>query len=278
MFELLGKEVINETIILGNKVRVSDPCYDIDTWCAGTLDNVLPGEYTCFKQRVDQGKWGVRIANIEVRHKDYLHVDPTELQTIDVGVDSGQCGIYDLDYFIEARKDKNGEDEWYWRVCDITNEYVKNTSYVPFNQSSFWKSDFEKVELVHNTVENKLSPINKMLALVKNALDETLTEEEKEYLKEKAKQREELNWELENEYYEAKKQYMRSKEGLEELFRFTANTLDCKCLVSSSGDGDGSYTCLVGRNNEGKIVSIMIDYYYRYEDYEDYEYENEDNE
>lgn len=47
--------------------------------------------------------------------------------------------------------------------------------------------------------------------------------------------------------------------------KLTAATVDGKCLVSSSGDGDGSYHCFVGRNNKGKIVSIKIDYYYGYE-------------
>ena len=33
------------TIKLGNKVMVSDPCYGLDTWCQGVLENVLPGNY-----------------------------------------------------------------------------------------------------------------------------------------------------------------------------------------------------------------------------------------
>ena len=34
-------------IKLSDKVRVSDPGYDMDVWCAGTIENVLPGNYLC---------------------------------------------------------------------------------------------------------------------------------------------------------------------------------------------------------------------------------------
>ena len=264
-FKLLDKENVG-SIKLGDKVRVSDPCYDVDTWCAGTLENVLPGEYQCFTQRVDMKDWGVRIANTEVRHKNYLDVEPTELQDIDVGVDSGQCGIYDLEYFIEARKDKHGDDEWYDRVCDITDEYIPNPNYVSFNQSSYWKPEFEKVELVHKAAQSNLTALDRALAIVKDALGENLTEEEKEFLKEKEQVRKDIVWDLETEYWHAKMEYRNSTESQKETFRFATNTLDNKCLVSSSGDGDGSYHCFVGRSDEGKIISIKIDYYYGYDE------------
>lgn len=233
-FELLPQEKAG-FIELSDKVRVSDPCYDIDTWCAGTLENVLPGRYACFLQRTDMNDWGERIANIEVRHMAFLHIEPTELQDIDVGVDSGQCGIYDLDYFIEVRKDKDGDDEWYDRVCDITGEYIDNPNYVPFEESSFWKKEFEIIKL--NGEQNQST-----LLLI--------------------------------EYLKATNQYHSSMEGCKKIFGRAANTLDDKCLVSSSGDGDGSYTCLVGRNEAGQIVSIKIDYYYGYDE-EDYEEDEE---
>ena len=95
------------TISLNSRVRISDPCYDMDTWCAGSLENVLPGTYRCFYQRTGEG----RVAAIKVTHEDYSseEYEPDELQNIDVGVDSGECGIYDEDYFAKNCKDK----EWY---------------------------------------------------------------------------------------------------------------------------------------------------------------------
>ena len=99
-FDLLGMEYIG-TIELGDKVRISDPCYQMDVWCAGTLEDVLPGVYNCFMQKADTGDWGIRVASIEVRHRDYTKIEPMEVTNIDVGVDSGHAGIYDLDYFAE---------------------------------------------------------------------------------------------------------------------------------------------------------------------------------
>lgn len=95
------------TITLDTRVRVSDPCYDMGTWCAGSLENVLPGTYNCFCQNTGEG----RVAAIKVVHEKYdpEEHEPDELQDIDVGVDSGECGIYDEDYFAKNCKDK----EWY---------------------------------------------------------------------------------------------------------------------------------------------------------------------
>lgn len=277
MFNLLVKEFVN-TIELSDKVRISDPCYDMNTWCAGTLENVLSGTYHCFTQRVDQGDWGVRIENIEVRHKDWLHIDPTEEMDIYVGVDSGQCGIYDLEYFRMCKENAQKDDIFYGKVCDLTEEYIENPLYVPFNKSSFWKKDYEKVEFVMDSLEEKMDSLKAGLILLKAALGKTedltgdekefLDKEEKEYLETKRELHEKLSWELEEEYYKAKNQYRKSIESSERIFRFSANTLDNKCLVSSSGDGDGSYTCFVGRNEKGKIVSIKIDYYHYYKEEE----------
>lgn len=212
MSELLCKESVG-VIQLGENVRISDPCYGIDTWCAGTLENVLAGEYQCFSQKCNEDFWkelglnSLRISNIEVRHKDYLDVEPTELQDIDVGVDSGQCGIYDLNYFSEHCK----KEDWYERVCDKTYISKPNPDHIPFNDSSFYKALNGKFEGV----------------------------------------------------YEALEAYRQTEGSRSTIEEFAANTMDDKCLVSSSGDGDGSYYCLVGRNEEGQIVSIKVDYYGR---------------
>ena len=261
-FDLLEKENVG-TIELGDKVRVSDPCYDMDTWCAGTLENVLSGIYQCFYQKVDTGDWGNRVASIEVRHENYLNIDSTELQNIDVGVDSGQAGIYDLDYFAKNREDKDGEDAWYDKICDTTYKYIKNPDYVTFEESPYWKNKFAELEKEFGYIHNS-SDLLKILTRLYQALDELKDDDIYEVVK---------NNVLNIEYCEAKEKYSKSKIRHEYIYDNTPETVDDKCLVSCSGDGDGSYTCLVGRNAEGKIVSIKIDYYYGYEDEEEDEEE-----
>ena len=230
-FDLLEKEYIG-TIELNNKVRISDPCYNIDTWCAGTLEDVLQGKYNCYMQHVDCKDWGIRVASIEVKHNDYPDVEPTEITNIDVGVDSGQAGIYDLDYFIKNREDKNGDDTWYWKVCDKTYVYMDNPQYKPFEETELWKDEFKEFHELFNEKKDS-SHIDASIII---------------------------------NYFKAWREYISKSCAYKQKNMFTASTLDNKCIVSSSGDGDGSYTCLIGRNKEGKIVSIKIDYYYnRYE-------------
>lgn len=108
-----------KTIKLGNKVMVSDPCYRMGTWCQGVLDDVLPGNYNCTIEYSDEGEWGVRVAAIEVVHES---VDSYWLELADfvIGVDSGQAGIFDYEYYAEHHSDRELDDEWYKTVCHNT--------------------------------------------------------------------------------------------------------------------------------------------------------------
>lgn len=50
---------------LGNKVDITDPCYDKDAWCRITADCV-PGTYTAYYDMKDCGEWGNRVAKIYI--------------------------------------------------------------------------------------------------------------------------------------------------------------------------------------------------------------------
>ena len=112
------------TIKLGNKVMVSDPCYGLGTWCQGVLDGVLPGNYNYDVEYSDEGFWGVRVGAIEVRHQDYNDAVPVDLEKFEIGVDSGQAGIFDYEYYAKYHDDcevcPHVDDDWYDRVGDIT--------------------------------------------------------------------------------------------------------------------------------------------------------------
>ena len=107
------------TVDFGSKVYASDPCYTADTWCLVKLENVLPGEYRCYAVIEDTGSWGDRVSHLYAVHSDYI-LDRNQLEPVegDVGVDSGQCGLYDADYFLQTRDN----EDWYWAVCDVTGE------------------------------------------------------------------------------------------------------------------------------------------------------------
>ena len=177
-------------IEIGEEVMISDPCYEPGTWCQGIVKNMLPGSYRVGGEIVDCDTWGRRVSKIWILHEEYSEAPPNfNEEDFEVGVDSGQAGIYDSAYFHQQWKDKNTSEGWYSRVCDET-----------FNKS----------------------------------------------------------------------------------VGFEFGTLDDKCVVSSSGFGDGSYTCYTSRNNDGKNVYVEIDFGvveddgdYEEDDDGDYNYDDE---
>jgi len=113
----------------------SDPCYSLDTWCMGIVENVKNGTWLSSIETSDEGDWGVRIATLEVRHNDFKD---TNLKFVDElpftgGVDSGQFGFFDKEFYRndESAKDlpkygfssdfdKKSGDIWYRACCDLT--------------------------------------------------------------------------------------------------------------------------------------------------------------
>ena len=151
-------------IKLGNRVRVSDPCYGTKVWCSGELNNVKEGKYEVEVVHQDCGNWGTRVAMLRVTHEDYsgIPVGFNAEAEFEVGVDSGTAGIFDAYYYEKYHTEEDVNDDWYDAVGELT----------------FTKEQF--------------------------------------------------------------------------------GTLDDKCVVSSSGFGDGGYQCLLTKDPKGRIVSIGI--------------------
>lgn len=98
--------------VLGNQIRVTDPCYDKGVWCCGVLDNMRPGKYKAYVAYVDDPFWGHRVEMLLIKHAssicqtraaNYVLADEEKIYWgygwqdthITVGVDSGQCGFFD---------------------------------------------------------------------------------------------------------------------------------------------------------------------------------------
>ena len=199
-------------IKLGNKVMVSDPCYGLGTWCQGVLENVLPGNYKCYVEYSDEVDWGERVAAIEVRHQDYDDVVPMDREDFEVGVDSGQAGIFDYDYYARYHTDSKERDHvddgWYDRVGDLTCVNVKNPNYEEFN----WDAD---------------------------------------------------------DCYNRYREYIKTEKCWPYIQKLTANPIDGLGFVSSSGFGDGGYTCWTAREEGGHIVAIRVEFIAEYDEEEE---------
>ena len=112
-------------IILGKEVYLTDPCYDISTWCQALLTNVKDGKWLVnYEYKVIDQEEGEKEVVLSLAHKDYgmdifknLY-DKVE-ESCELGVDSGTLGIFDKKYY-EKYHDKNKIDEvWYDRtICN----------------------------------------------------------------------------------------------------------------------------------------------------------------
>jgi hypothetical protein len=114
-------EPIGEFEVTSGKLFVTDPCYERGTWCAGTLDNVSKGTWQAYAVMGDRGN---RVMQLSIRKKGTRgDIGAWNKENIDVGVDSGQAGFFDVDHY-PASKDVQGEygeeDTFYGKCCKIT--------------------------------------------------------------------------------------------------------------------------------------------------------------
>ena len=118
-------EVISGTLVC------SDPCYEIPTWCQGIVENVKKGTWEANTEMVNS--WGERVAVLSIYHIGSKLNGKWERFEFSAGVDSGQFGFFDKDFYRndegakELKKhdfgdnyDKESGDEWYRACCNIT--------------------------------------------------------------------------------------------------------------------------------------------------------------
>lgn len=104
-----------------NQMIVSDPCYERGLKYTATAD-VQPGTWHAFVVRRDCGGFGIRNAVLFVVHEDSMdeQKDPYTYNCLlhnDIGVDSGQAGMYDAEFYRNDRVITNLHK--YWRGNDL---------------------------------------------------------------------------------------------------------------------------------------------------------------
>jgi hypothetical protein len=121
--ELDGKH-LGKFEITSGIMRVTDPCYDKETWCSGTLD-ARNGTWEAYVEVSDEGQWGKRAATLIVFHEETQHSGGGwEKSKINVGVDSGQAGFFDNALYPDT--ERTGEygdvNTFYGKVCTLTHD------------------------------------------------------------------------------------------------------------------------------------------------------------
>lgn len=108
------------------RMLISDPCYDKGTYCTHTLD-VPDGIWTAFIKELDR-----RISELIVMWRCWSYNGPWEkIDAADIGVDSGQCGMFDPSIFRNSnavppnwwdkrKREIDSSNEWYNMNCSLT--------------------------------------------------------------------------------------------------------------------------------------------------------------
>lgn len=121
----IGAMKAEEVLYLGSiefpsgKMVVSDPSYQRGTWCMLEDEPVGKGQWHVHVVTTDEEGWGRRPARIVLtREKDKLSADFGEKLKADIGVDSGQAGIFDSEIYHNDEKavapfsDLRPEEPW----------------------------------------------------------------------------------------------------------------------------------------------------------------------
>lgn len=124
---------IGSFTVKSGKLFISDPAYNYDTYYARTVPNAKNGTWNAYVQEADCGILRDRIARLYAVHESKsindLGLNNEELD--ELGVDSGQMGIFDYDAFgndDQFSKDYQPEfnkgfaknTKFYDACCDIT--------------------------------------------------------------------------------------------------------------------------------------------------------------
>lgn len=207
--------------LASNQLRVTDPCYTKDTWCAGVLSNVLPGKWVAEKIVMDDSQtgWGDRISQLQIWHEDYLmSVTADELSDIHVGVDSGQAGFFDESQYPEGETGEyNDLDTFYGRVCAGTAGEHKVRQEPLYSKEMIQEME-NTYSLIDKDTPNAMTDVQ-VRRIIDSMKAAVRTRSEPDYL------------------------------GIANVGFGVA---------THSGYGDGGYNCYVGRNEKGEIVAARI--------------------
>lgn len=137
--------------VTSGAVMVSDPCYKRGTWCHGKIENVKNGVWRAAVGISHEGAWGDRVAFLIATHGD-IPVYGTKLDRheaeFEVGVDSGQAGIFDDTHYQDesvAPPDEPNEfdDRWYSMCCNATDNYAGIIPFGVVSSSGFGDGGYE---------------------------------------------------------------------------------------------------------------------------------------
>lgn len=114
--------------VKSGKIRVSDPCYKKDYDVNDGLIVSVPalnGEWTSVGTIVNEGRWGRRVSEISAEHSSFGEKSRFNYRVMSytIGVDSGQAGIFDEEFFPEGELGEYDDlNNFYGKCCSKTHD------------------------------------------------------------------------------------------------------------------------------------------------------------
>jgi hypothetical protein len=129
--------------IESGKVLITDPCYYHEKYSEADGVNAKKGLWKAYALEVYDESWGNRITMLYAHHQDYPKAKLNQPGWIDLeygtGVDSGQAGFFDLQYFNDSSQIKEklekpltGKNLWYDYCCHQTLDTEIGAGTIPF--------------------------------------------------------------------------------------------------------------------------------------------------
>lgn len=113
--------------VKNGKITLSDPCYDLSTTCMIKDVKFPNGIYRVDIREYDSPSWGKRVAELIIYNINKVPENEGKEMDIlwkeiegEVGVDSGQAGIYDAIYYELHHSENDIDEDWYDEICDLT--------------------------------------------------------------------------------------------------------------------------------------------------------------
>lgn len=131
---------------VSGEIVVSDPCYELDCVCADSIRNAIIGRWDACITIRDFGYLGNRVTHICANAVGFPCDDDWRLRGRDIGVDTGQAGLFDRRYFNDATVTQTADwfsparfdNAWYSLCCDRTlNGYGAVIPYGVVRRSAF---------------------------------------------------------------------------------------------------------------------------------------------
>lgn len=240
-----------KTIQLSNKVIVSDPCYDMGTWCQAIVDDVLPGKYNSHVFKTDDtNAWGSMCTHIVAIHEDLMNTSTFKWigNKNFIGVDSGQAGIFCSSLYPQSGSTGEYGDinTFYGKCCNKTME--------GYNELNDWYNVKGIVDVFNKGSKKHI------LTDVHPVTGEIVPWDYVYHYKlyNECKRDNDSMEDYHHHYVKLYESFLSGKDPKKPEFP-QYGIIDGKGIISSSGFGDGSYKLYTTKKNK-QVVGFVVDF------------------